>query len=349
MRILASLLLFISSNVFALEAVVTVLEAPLFSSKSFNAPVVQYLRKGDVLKIHPSIANDKRFDQYAPSPEKLLELKYEKDANTFSSHDKFIPTLDRQGNTAYILSEHIYIYFNDLREFDQRLSKKDSTDYRLEEPLPKLYPLKSPSGYRGQLILGINQPYFESYPYKDNFKTKGYNSPMELAYSLSWQAPGKYDERLFIGATSNFRFFENTYYFYDQRRSEERGVKLGIGPVISYDAFKGIKNRLSISTSILVNFFDRLYITQIDSQSEEVREYLAYSIAPRVSLQYHRKAIIEDLDFVLGTAIEVGSPTTFRATNAGKNPLWWQDLGNDKFTTRTTFTLGGYVGMQTAY
>jgi len=55
-----------SAEALALEAVVTVLETPMFKTKSYDAPVVQYLRKGDIIKVHPSIANRREFDEYAP-------------------------------------------------------------------------------------------------------------------------------------------------------------------------------------------------------------------------------------------------------------------------------------------
>jgi hypothetical protein len=357
--------LLICTNAFALEAVVTVLETPMFKYRAYDAPVVQYLRKGDVITIHPSIANDQSFNQYAPAPEKLKalrkkmqdspEFKQDKmfrgeDANTAYIEDEFIPTLDRQGNTVYVLSEHLYVYFGDSREINQTTINPDPTDYRLEEPLPKNYPLKTKTGYRGQFLLGITQPYYESYPYKDAVKTKGYTSPIDLNLTLLRLAPGKYEDRLFIGGTLNVRAFENTYTFPDKHYSKEQGFKLGVGPTISYDAYKGEKNRVNLSGSIILNLVDRLAISQsLNNSASDSRLYTAFSVAPRVSLQYHRKQILEDVDFVLGTALEVGSATTFQAKNGGGQASWWQNLGDDKFTTRTTYTLGGYVGIQSAY
>ncbi|MCM2351108.1 MAG: hypothetical protein NDI69_13895 [Bacteriovoracaceae bacterium] len=358
------ILVLVCTEAFALDAVVTVLETPLFKHRSYEAPVVQYLRKGDVIKIHPSVGNDRKFDEHAPAPEKLQALQkkmkespeYKQDPlfrgeteNTYYIEDEFIPTLDRQGNTGYVLSEHIYVYFGDSREFSQNINKVDPTDYRLEEPLPKNYPLKNPTGYRGQFLVGLTQPYYESYPYQDSFKKKGYTSPLDLNFTLLRQAPGNYHDRLFIGGTMNFRSFENTYTFYDRRYSKEEGLKFGIGPTISYDAFKGEKNRVNLSATILINLFDQLKVTQSLDEETESRTYNAYSIAPRLSLQYHRKQVFPDIDFVVGTALEVGTAATYRAQDAGSEASWWQHLGNDKFTTRTTFTLGGYLGIQSAY
>lgn len=362
-KILLSLF-FLSSQVLALDAVVTVLETPLFKYRSYEAPVVQYLRKGDVIKIHPSIANDSKFDAYAPAPEKLKELQaqmrntpeYKQDPifrgeaeNTYYLEDEFIPTLDRQGNTVYVLSEHIYVYFGDSREFAQNVAKKDPTDYRLEEPLPKTYPLRSRSGYRGQFIIGLTQPYYESYPYRDSFKRKGYDSPIDINLTLMRKAPGNYHDRLFLGGTLNVRSFKNTYSFHDRRFAEENGLRLGLGPTISYDAFKGEKNRVNLSATVILNFFDQLKITQSLDQKSDVRSYRALSLVPRLALQYHRKEIFPEIDFVLGTALEAATPATYRAQDGGSENTWWQHLGNDKFTTRSTFSLSGYLGIQSAY
>lgn len=354
----------ISSKSEALEAVVTVLETPMFKYRSYEAPVVQYLRKGDVIKIHPSIANDREIEKYAPSPDKRESLQkklkqsaeYSQDPlfrgeneNTAYLEDEFIPTLDRQGNTVYILSEHIFVYFNDNREFDQKISKRDPTDYRLEEPLPTFYPLKTPSGYRGQFLIGLTQPFFESYNYRESIKTKGYTTPIDLNMTMLKQAPGKYQERLFIGGSLNLRTFSNTYSFQGGRLSKEEWTRLGIGPTISFDAFKGEKNRINLSSTITVNLLDRLDISQSQGEIEDARIYNGYSIVPRLALQYHRKQILEDLDFVLGTSMEMAAATSFHAKNAGRQTTWWRNLGNDKFTSRTTFSLGGYVGIQSAY
>lgn len=357
------LALFFVNSAFALDAVVTVLETPMLKYKSYDAPVVQYLRKGDVIKVHPSLANDPRMNQYAPSAKKYAQIKKKmqktpewnqdplfrgEKENTHSLDDEFIPTVDRQGHVVYVISSHFYVYFKDRRELEQTISKHDPTDYRLEEPLPKNYPLSVTSGYRGQFILGITQPYFESYPYLENATTKGYMSPVDANITMMRIAKGNYFERLFIGGTLNVRAFENSYTFTD-RFSIERGLKAGLGPTISYDAFKGEKNRVNLSGTVMVYFFNQLNITQTSSTVSESRVYRGYSLAPKLNLQYHRKNVIPEIDFVLGTSLEIETATTFNAKNGAGQAGWWQELGADKFTTRPIFTLGGYIGIQSAY
>jgi hypothetical protein len=351
------------SNAVALDAVVTVLETPLLKSKSYDAPVVQYLRKGDVIKIHPSINNITKYDHLAPSPEKYAKLKKALDespewnqdplfkgkSTTASIEDEFIPTLDRQGNTVYVIREHLYVYFTNPKEINQTVLTKDPTDYRLEEPLPKKYPLYSQTGIRGQMTLGLTQPYFESYPYPSNVRTKGYTSPVDLNLTFLRRTPDDKFDRFYFGGTFNLRGFSNTYILNSGINAKEQGIKLGLGPYISYDAYKGLVNRINVYGSINVNLFDQLNITQQLNGITEQRNYRAISIAPRIGVQYHRKQILEDLDFVLGTALEVQPATTFRSSSAANQETWWVTRGNDKFKTRTTFTLGGYIGFQSAY
>ncbi len=365
MKFIAVLFLTLNlADAFALEAVVTVLETPMLKFRSYESQVVQYLRKGDVIKIHPSIGNDPEMNKYAPSPEKLAKVRealkaspeYTEDKlfrgeeeNTFFAEDEFIPVVDRLGNRAFIISKHVYIYYNDARELDQSIAATDPTDYRLEEPLPRNYPLKSLTGIRGQFLFGITQPNYQSYNYRQGFRTKGYSSPLDVSYTLMKQAPGAYQEKLYIGGTAVFRQYQNSYTFVGGRLSEELGFRLGVGPTISYDAFKAPRDRLNLSGTIVVNVFDRIYIQQKLNSRRENREYAGYSISPRISLQYHRKQIYDSLDFVVGTFFEFTPPTTYRAQGKGLDRDWWQQIGNDRFSTNTAFSLGGYLGVQSAY
>lgn len=356
-------LILFTNKIWALEAVVTVLETPMLKHPSYEAPVVQYLRKGDVIKIHPSLNNTEAYDHMAPAPKKFQKIKEElsnspewKEDPLFTGNEKsvnpntdFIPTRDRQGNRVYVIRDHLYIYYANKKELEQSVISKDPTDYRLQEPLPKKYPLFSPTGYRGQFLVGVTQPYYESYPYLDSVKTKGYMSPVDINITLLRQTPDDKQDRFYFGGTLNVRIFSNSYSFYDQREAKEQGLKIGIGPYITYDAFKGVKDRVNLYGSINVNLFNQLTITQNNGNLSDQRTYRAISIAPRLGVQYHRKQIFEDIDFVLGTAMEIEPATTFRSQNAASQVSWWRRGGSDKFKTRTTFSLAGYLGIQSAY
>jgi hypothetical protein len=314
------------TKVFALDAVITVLETPMFSRPELDAPVVQYLRKGDVIKLDPSVNN----------------------LDDFTFLDMFLPTLDRQGHKVYVISDHLRIYSNDRRELSQKPQGKDKTDYRLEEPLPNKYPLATATGYRGQFLVGVSNPYTESYPYSDNVKIKGYSSPVEFNINFLRQVPYDKHDRFYFGGGFNIATYKNEFVFFNERSSEERTVKIGVGPFITYDAYKGSENRLSLYTQIYANLFNQMTIKQSSADALDERTYRGINFAPRFGIQYHRKAVISDLDLVLGTALTIETPTKYNATN-GASQRWWQNPGADSFTTRSTFNVGAYLGVQQAY
>lgn len=351
------LLFFICSTslAYALEAVVTVLEAPLFRSPSYDAPVVQYKRKGDVIKIHPSLANTDKYDILAPTPQKRQTIRkrlnldeQDEKKNTFTAEDEFIPTLDRQGRRAYILASHLYVYYEDRRELDQNVSQYDPTDYRLQEPLPKNYPFKSPKGFRGQALLGFTQPYTESYPYLYKARTKGYMNPIDFNLTYLKNLPSDTQDRFYYGGTFQFKIYQNTFSF-DDIRAEEKAMRFGIGPYVSYDAYKGVKNRINVFASVNFYFFNEIAVTQHSPNGADSRNYRAFSLSPRAGLQYHRKSFVENMDFVAGTSVEFDLPTTYKATEGARVEGLWKDPGTDHFSTRGTFNLAGFLGIQAAY
>ena len=363
MKYILMISIFYATNALALDAVVTVLETPMLKSPSYDAPVVQYLRKGNVIKVHPSLNNNTDFDDLAPDPDKAAALQKELEESpewkqdplfdgqptVNSIDDEFIPTLDRQGHLVYVIKKHLYFYFNDRKEFQQKALTKDPTDYRLEEPLPKKYPLYSPTGYRGQVTLGFTQPYYESYPYLSAVKNKGYTSPVEVNLTFLRQAPDDKHDRFYLGGTFSIKAFTNSYTLINGVEAKEQGIRLGIGPAFFYDAYKGPLNRLSLYGSINVNFFNQLNISQSKDGIQEQRNYRTLNFSPRLGFQYHRKQVLEDVDFVLGTAFEAEPATTFQSNSAANKGDWWLSRGGDKFKTRASFSLAGYIGFQAAY
>ncbi len=365
MRGILFLILCFSSHAFALEAMIIALEAPYFREPRLEAKIVQYARKGDVIKIHPSVANTDKFNHLAPEQKKLSyvqkKLKQSPEWNEdpmfrgdeddyFSIQDDFIAVLDRQGRRAYVRKEHIYVYFNDSREFTQTPYRKDETDYRLEEPLPKNYPLPTVTGLRGQFLVGVIQPYNESYPYLRAAKTKGYASPIDVSFSFMKEAGEKKIDRFYFGGTANLRRYKNNFNFIGGGSSTEENYRVGIGPYISYDAFKGLKHRLNIYSSINVYVLNFTTINQTTAAGlADSRTYQAFSVAPRLGVQYHRKSFFPDIDFVMGTAIEMETPSTFYAKGGAKIEGIWNNPGSDRFKTRFVWNVGAFMGVQSAY
>jgi hypothetical protein len=348
------LLFLISARAFALEAVVTVLETPLLDKPDLDANVVQYYRKGDVLKVHPSLNNTKKFEYLAPKKRAKIDFSDDpllKDVKPVqaSLKDDFIPVVDRRGRTAYIQTTHIYVYFENKKEFDQVIEPNDETDYRLKEPLPKNYPFKTKGGYRGYLTVGFAQPYTESYPYLTSTKRKGYSNPIDVNATFLKQFSFDHQDRFFWGVTLNIRSFENTYSLQNLTFASEKGLRLALGPTLSFDAYKGVKNRVNLTGTLLLNAFNQIRISQETTSGSDVRNYRTTNVTPLLNVQYHRKSIMENIDFLIGTSMAVEPPATFKAKNGASVANIWKHEGNDQFTTRIVFTLTGYLGFQYAY
>lgn len=358
-------LLFIFSRAHALDAVITVLEAPMLNEKSTDAKVVQHLRRGDVIKIHPGYNPNLDYEHLAPSAAKQKELRdkwrkspeamedpiFQGKSYDIDPEDRFVPTLDRSGNTVYVLREHLHIYYENEKELEQPAKLVDETDYRLLEPLPKKYPLYSPTGYRGQITFGVAQTYLKNYPYAENIRSKGYQSPLDFTVTLMRQAPDDKHDRLYIGGLLSLRSFRNEYILFNGRNTSEQYFKAGLGPAISYDAFKGPKNRLSLNLGINVWLWDSVQISQTDKAQSlsDKRGYKSYTLAPRAGVQYHRKQIIEDVDFVLGVFAEGEWQHTYRTSSKAKQNSWWTSEKSDQFKAPTLFNLVGIIGLQSAY
>ena len=132
-------------------------EAPLLPKPSFETRPIQHVRKGDVIYIH-----DKHFgladyqvtfsgyiDEDSPDYNKI-EDGIDKEG--------FFQTFDKLGQIAYIQKKYIKLIFKDEREKESALVpwKNDPTDYRLEEPLPKNYPLYTVTGLKASAALALS-------------------------------------------------------------------------------------------------------------------------------------------------------------------------------------------------
>lgn len=339
MFIFAFLALFSTSS-FALEAVISVLEAPLFRKKDINSQVIQYKRKGDIIKIHPVLNDDFRYD-HLRDKKTFLKEKFA------YNEDEFIPTYDRFGNLSYVLRDHIFIYFEDEREHAQIPLKKDPTDYRLQEPLPETYPLYQKTGYRGQFFFAVSEAYKESYPYAQDAKGKGYSLPMSATLNLMRRAKHDVQDRLYFGLSLSFTHHETSFVLTNNNQVSERANKFGLGPIISYDAYKSNSARISIMTGVLVNLFHQFDITQTDrSNNSESRAYRGYSFTPKLSAHYSLSDVLPKVDFVLGTEISADLAGNLKVDRGSRYETWWQNPGTDSFRPKTNINSSIYLGLQ---
>ncbi|MCE3011765.1 MAG: hypothetical protein LW878_01750, partial [Proteobacteria bacterium] len=112
----------------AAEGVVVVVEAPMFRVPDQNSPVVQYAKKGQRVYIHPVVINDREAYDIRPTkkaierqkPRDDLFLKVKPEVENFHDAYPFILTKDNQGRDAWMIREHVYVWYEDARELNQK-------------------------------------------------------------------------------------------------------------------------------------------------------------------------------------------------------------------------------------
>ncbi len=354
-KLLALTILFLSLNCFALEGTVTVLEAPLFSVPDETSKVIQYLRKGEYLYVHPrevetSVYNDTKFDHTSEAiknknPDPLFPADF---LENDDPSGKFYKTISKSGNEAYILREHVFINFNDKRELEQEINSVDNTDYRISEPLPEDYPLLKQGGYKGMSSLGFGRPTFGAYNYNQNILDSGFDLAKELSFTWSRAELVNQAKRFFFGAKGSIYFGRTTYLLTAQEASQQN-FRIAIGPYASYDAYRNKKTALNLSTSFQFIALDRMEITIKDSATNEseIRDFdSAFGIIMNLAGSYQVYDFFDYFDLVLGTNINILTTRTYKANDSKQDANLW---GPDQYEQPFNIEINYFLGLQSYY
>lgn len=301
--------IFISNIAIAYEAVITALEAPLFRVQDDQSKVIQYLRKGDIIRIHRS-----------------------------DSFDPFYKTFTTTSDEAYILKEHVYVYYNDSSELDQNIPLIDNTDYRIPEPLPKEYPLIQATGYRGQMTISFGGFNSENYSYDEKVRDSSKDSFLSMSFVWSKGFDEDLSRRKFKGILASVSNSKSTFLF-DSATSTEQALKIAAGPYFSYDAWKNEDYIVNIYSSLLLNFYDNIEIDRDENSQLDKAEYYTYSLQMKSGVSLAVKDFLADFDFLLGLGVNFALPTKYKIkSQSGSN--YFKDSFNTGFNSQLGITLG---------
>ncbi len=170
---------------FALKGMVIVLEAPVFCEMDITADVCTYKRKGDLIYLHNKHNGKSALNvDYSNFSDEEYEKVNEFDNaflaslanNPFAEDKDFYTTLDGRGRNVYILKKHVKVIYNDTREAGSKVTvlPRDVLDYRIEEPLPKGFPLSKEDIYRVSLSFSLGSSKNSNYPYRQEFLVEDY-------------------------------------------------------------------------------------------------------------------------------------------------------------------------------
>jgi hypothetical protein len=330
------LTIFLTSNLYSKEnqGVITVLEAPLFLTPDKGSDIIQHVRKGDTIYVH---------HQYFIDNNQLENKEREP--------DNFYITTDKSGRTAYILKEHVKLLFNDARELASPIDnrKHDSTDYRLEEPLPPDYPFNFFDHYRASVQLGTLFSPQTNYSYNTPVKEQSKSNQYYLSALFLKKTKIDYSERLYFGGKIKLAYQRNKFTL-DRRDSTEIDTTIGLGPYISYDIYRTFKYRITLNGSTLINIINKRNITQELSNGEtDSKDFSTISIVPTIGATFEKLNILPNFDMVTGVNFGLELAHTMKNKEGSSKPELWNSSSNDIIKRPTRGQLSFFVGLQRSY
>ncbi len=334
------------------NGIITTLEAPLFHEESIDSRVIQYARKGQKIYIHNK--------HFVNGP---LEVTYEESDNSSQetnpdimyddSKEQYYETRDNMGQRAFISRYYVKLITDDQREFNQNITPydPDPNDYRLEEPLPKNYPLIKKEMYRATLSLSAGPDLRSNYNYSEVLETEDFSNRYGFNISFGRKANWDKKDRFYFGAIFHGWTALSKFELYDGRRAKEIKSQLGIGPFVSYDVWKSSKSKVTALASISLNY-TRNTVEQTSQDSlKEQRLFSSLSFTPRIATFYQIKTVIPNLDFIAGADLQFYLPQELKSTSAPELEVFWQDQGSPQDSISIPFTASwsAFIGIQSRY
>jgi hypothetical protein len=319
-------LAFLVSTAFGSEAVVIVLEAPLLKEPKLKSKVLQTLRKGSRVFVPNELINQEALPE-------------------------FIQTYDRVGNVAYIPTEYIKISTNDLRESDMPITypKKDPTDYRLEEPIPKTYPFDDASFLRASLALTSGSNLKSPYDYNSTFATQNFTAESGARLNITRKIKFDHYDRYYFGLYGAISTCNNTTSFQNSNVGKENRSVLRLGPVITYDLFKNRKYRLTLGSGFTYNYHkSSLKISAPSGESEE-RLFSGFSLSPFANSFVQIVDVLPLTDFIMGSDLTLYLPHHQNAITSTTIPNLWGTNPSNEIASGLKAQASFFFGVQVKY
>jgi hypothetical protein len=323
-------------NAFAGEAMVTVLEAPIFKEESQDSIIVQYVRMGEKIYIDN---RDLRSETEEGLPEKIPGSE-----TTFPAISKkvFYKTLDKNGTDAYILGEHIKIIYNDFREFSDKLPEKDPTDYRITEPISEKYPFIQLNQPMINLAFGIGPQRKLSYPYSEDIIYEQYL--IRTSLGINYFYPKLKDQSFRWGINGAFYNGNRRFMLQNETKSYEQEGLLSLGPQLWFDAVKGEKFEVSYILGATLDYNRTLITQQPLNGNQGERAFQGIGVTPMASVYLSGLELLwgVDLQFILEAQLIL--PQTLKPTDGTPDTGSWNSSNQDYITIPFGGQINFYLG-----
>jgi hypothetical protein len=338
-------LIFLSPFSFAGKGMVIVLETPFFKERSWDSLVVQNMRKGDVIFIHNKHMGLSTYEvDYGVGDRDLENIKDDK-------NEGFYQTLDRNGLPAFVPRKYIKLIYKDTREFESSVTpfEKDPTDYRLEEPLPKGYPLFPANKFRASLSMAFGPGTKNNYTYPRPVSSETFSSRKGIEFFYTSKVEFDPYDRFYFGGAFSFYAEEASFELNDGTDATEAKGQLGFGPFASYDIFRTKNNLFTLGGGININY-NRFLVSQERGSFSEERIFSGFSFTPKLNIYYQRKNIVaENINLLVGTTMQVNfSHSLSSSTTPEIEDFWNDELASDNFVVPIGGQFTVFIGIQTS-
>jgi hypothetical protein len=312
-----------ATSLFANEAIVIVLNAPLLSEPKMESRVLQTVRKGQKIFIPREEVSEEAFPEY-------------------------FTTYDRAGNLAYIPSQYVkpILKTTDEKRDPITLSSSDPTDYRLEEPIPSTYPFEDNHFVRTSISLLMANNLKSPYNYNSPFNDQDFGMEMGMRLTVTKKAQHDQYDRFYFGVIGFITSAKNKIQFKDGKNASESRDQVRAGPWVTFDAFKNEKYKLAMGTGFTFNYHRSLHVYQMQVQSEQ-RFFNGYSISPMGNLSFQINNIIPHTDLITGLDLNLYLPHTLTSNDK----IVISDLWPEEKTISVGFKTqaSAFIGFQVKY
>ena len=272
------------SNIF--KATIIALNAPIFKTPNLNSEITSYLRKGQRI-IVKKIKDESRL---------------------------FLKTINKNGQSNFILEKHIKIEFKSAEEFSFK-RPKDSTDYRLEEPIEKDYPFFSSKLRRGSFEISLGTPLNNRYNYSKKIVEESFSNQYGLKSSYSKKIKMDKSGRTHFGGLASINYSSTQLTTYDSYRANEFQWLIEIGPIISFDAYKSETLDLTFIFAIPIDYLRKTVIISDKTISQNKRLFSGFSLSSQLINRLTIKNFFRDLNAYVSSQLTIHPPSTYKSSS----------------------------------
>ncbi len=328
--IFSTLLQFLIIDADAANAVVISFRAPMQLAATPDSKTLQVLKKGEVIFISDKDLKGPAFKGY-----------YE--------------TIDRSGRTAYVKQEYLKVIYKDEREYDEPLSYvnantgHDSTDYRIEEPIPHTYPFESREFTRMNVSFSLGSNAKGPYNYDGNISSQNFS--YDLGLKINYQKKLDFDQmdRLYFGLYSSVSSVTNKITFSTGDSSIENRALIRLGPILSFDFYKTKDYLLNLGTGFSWNFHRSSLKLDVADVGIEDRLFTGFSLSPFLQSIFAFRNFYPNLDFTIGSELNLFLPHKQSASGSPEFTQYWDASNPSEFQQNLNFQTLFFLGLNFKY